>query len=41
MDINSHACCVGKAYNQGGIRGQIEARGYGVYFTLKTLLDNK
>lgn len=38
-DINAVACVTGKGLNQGGLKGGVEAPGYGVYFSLKHMLN--
>lgn len=40
-DIHAIACVTGKGLNQGGLKGYVESPGYGVFFTLKYMLENK
>lgn len=40
-DINAAGCVTGKASNQSGIKGRTESTGLGVFFSVKTLLENE
>ncbi|KAL4476994.1 hypothetical protein ABPG72_011691 [Tetrahymena utriculariae] len=40
-DIHAIACVTGKGLNQGGLKGYVESPGYGLYYTLKYILQNK
>jgi glutamate dehydrogenase (NAD(P)+) len=40
VDINAEGCATGKFVNQGGIAGRAESTGLGVYYCIRTLLDN-
>ncbi len=40
-DINAEAVTTGKFLAQGGIDGRVESTGLGVYYGLRTLLNNK
>ena len=40
-DINAEGCCTGKFISQGGIEGRAESTGLGVYYSTRTLLDEK
>ena len=41
QDINAIGCCTGKLSTQGGIEGQGEACGLGVFYAVRELFDTK
>lgn len=40
-NINAEGCATGKFINQGGIAGRTESTGLGVYYCIRTLLEDQ
>jgi len=40
QNINAVGCATGKFVNQGGIQGRTESTGLGVFYCIRTLLDD-
>jgi len=40
QNINAEGCATGKFVSQGGIDGRTESTGLGVYYCIKTLLND-